>query len=336
VVVERIAHARNRIAGLQRASRSTGRAGSSFWRMSIHTKLAGLLPSTTASATPERRIASHRRERQTAGMAMPSQETIAATIRPLTENRRGAGVFCDIDGTLAPIAPRPEDARVSAPVSRLIGELSGRYACVACVSGRPATEARCLVGQPGIVYAGLHGAELLSPAEARPRLAPAWRPWVSRVQHFAAAHGDQLREVGVRVEDKGPIVALHWRGAPDESAALSRLRAIADAAAGVGLATQWGRKVLEVRPPVPISKGDAIRRLTADCRPEAALFAGDDVTDLDAFDALDALVAEGRLHAAVRVGVTSAEGPSALAERADIVVDGVESFALVLEGLLQG
>ncbi len=65
----------------------------------------------------------------------------------------------------------------------------------------------------------------------------------------------------------------------------------------------------------------------------AAMFAGDDATDLDAFDALDALVAEGKLETAVRVGVSSDEGPAAIVERADLVVDGVAGFRAVLEAL---
>ena len=64
-----------------------------------------------------------------------------------------------------------------------------------------------------------------------------------------------------------------------------------------------------------------------------ALFGGDDATDLDAFDALTALVDEGALDVAVRVGVRSDEGPAAIVERADVVVDGVQGFAAVLAAL---
>ena len=67
----------------------------------------------------------------------------------------------------------------------------------------------------------------------------------------------------------------------------------------------------------------------------AAIYGGDDATDLDAFDALDALVAEGKLDHAVRVGVSSDEGPAAIVERADVVVDGVDGFAKVLVALAE-
>jgi trehalose 6-phosphate phosphatase len=243
-------------------------------------------------------------------------------------------VFCDIDGTLAPIVERADEARVPGHVSRLLGALGRRYACVACVSGRGALEARRLVGEASIAYAGLHGAELLAPGEERPRLTPTFESWKDRVRQFCAAREtDGLRRLGIRIEDKGPITAFHWRGAPDEDAASVHLQGVAGEAENAGLATHWGRKVLEVRPPVPIDKGQAVRELVAATRPRAALFGGDDMTDLDAFDAFDELLAEGRLDSAVRVGVRSEEGPRAIVERADIVVDGVEGFWRLLESL---
>jgi trehalose 6-phosphate phosphatase len=91
--------------------------------------------------------------------------------------------------------------------------------------------------------------------------------------------------------------------------------------------------VLEVRPPVPIGKGQAVRNLVARAGVRTALFGGDDATDLDAFDALEALMDAGELATRVLVGVYSDEGPAAIVERADLVVDGVGGFVKVLEAL---
>lgn len=100
-------------------------------------------------------------------------------------------------------------------VSRLLGDLGQSYACVACISGRPAEEARLLVGQRGIAYAGLHGAELLAPGVPRARMIPAFERWVGPVRRFSASHATTGQAaLGVRFEDKGPIEAFHWRGAP--------------------------------------------------------------------------------------------------------------------------
>ena len=154
------------------------------------------------------------------------------------------------------------------------------------------------------------------------------------MRRFAAEHDTrELRLVRVRMEDKGPITAFHWRGAPDEDAARTQLEGLAQEAETAGFSTHWGRKVLEVRPPVPIDKGQAVRDLVEGASARVALYAGDDVTDLDAFDALDALEDEGRIDTAVRVGVSSDEGPRGIVDRADLVVDGVHGFARVLTAL---
>ncbi|MEA2458867.1 MAG: trehalose 6-phosphate phosphatase [Thermoleophilaceae bacterium] len=267
-------------------------------------------------------------------MSAPPASTHAEALRPLTDAPDRAAIFLDIDGTLAPIVGRAEDAHVPEKTSRTLGVLARRYRGVACVSGRAAAEARRLVGVGGISYAGSHGAELLGPGDAKPTVLPAFESWTGRVRDFAAARDERdLRLLRIRIEDKGPIVALHWRGVPDEEVARTRLEGVAQEAEAEGFAIHWGRKVLEIRPPVPISKGDAVRTLVQRFGVRTALFGGDDATDLDAFDALDQLVESGELDAALRVGVASDEGPSAIVERADVVVEGTDGFAAVLATL---
>jgi trehalose 6-phosphate phosphatase len=266
----------------------------------------------------------------------PTAEPLTESLQPLTANPGEGAVFCDIDGTLAPIVRRAEEAHVPEEISKLLGRLGRRYRCVACISGRPAAEARRLVGVGSIAYAGSHGAELLEPGSSRPRLVAAFKSWEGRVRRFATAEDTpELRLKRIRIEDKGPISAFHWRGVPDEDAARTHLEGLAQQAEAQGLATHWGRKVLEVRPPVPIDKGQAVHELVAQTGPRAALFGGDDATDLDAFDALDALREQGRLDVVVKVGVRSDEGPSAIVDRADLTVDGVAGFTRVLAALAE-
>jgi len=263
-----------------------------------------------------------------------TSQALAEALAGLTAGPSRAAILCDIDGVLAPIVGRAEDAAVRRDTSLLLGRLARSYAGVGCISGRSAAEARRLVGVGGIAYAGSHGAELLAPGAGVPRTNEAFKSWEGRVKAFVAERDrPDLRRLRVRIEDKGPIVALHWRGAPDEGAARERLEAISAEAEGDGLATHWGRKVLELRPPVKFDKGLALRELVELFGARLALFGGDDVTDLDAFDALDALVEDGGLDAAVRVGVRSDEGPPQIVERADLVVDGVRGFADVLAAL---
>jgi trehalose 6-phosphate phosphatase len=249
-------------------------------------------------------------------------------LRPLTADPAQAALFFDVDGTLAPIVQRAQDAQVPADTSLLLGRLSRRYASVACISGRAAADVRRLVGVGGIEYAGLHGAELLEPDTLRARVLPEFARHMPEVQGFARARDtSELRRLRVRIEDKGPIVTFHWRGAPDEPAAEARVRQISEEAESEGLWTHWGRKVLEVRPPVPIGKDRAVRELLARTPVRAALYAGDDVTDLDAFEAL------GEVETPVRVGVRSEEGPAEIVERADVVVDGIEGMQRLLADL---
>jgi trehalose 6-phosphate phosphatase len=267
-------------------------------------------------------------------MPAPPAETISDALRPLTERPDEAAVLCDIDGTLAPIVERAEEATVPEATSRLLGRIARRYRVVACVSGRGATEARRIVGVGGIAYAGSHGAELLLPGQAQAELVPAFATWADRVRDFALGQDSaELRMMRVRIEDKGAIMAFHWRGAPDEGTALTRIQAIAAEAENGGFLTHWGRKVLEIRPPVPIDKGQAVRELLRRAPVRAAVFGGDDATDLDVFDVLNELRSEGVLETAVCVGVRSDEGPAAIVDRADLVVDGTPGFVQVLEVL---
>jgi trehalose 6-phosphate phosphatase len=270
-------------------------------------------------------------------VSAPTAETLAESLRPLTDDPMRAAVFCDIDGTLAPIVNRPEEARVPEEASRLLGRLGRGYGCVACISGRAAGEARRLVGVGSISYVGSHGAESLEPGSSQPRLLDAFVRWEGRVRQFVEDRQDDrnLKLLRIRVEDKGPIKAFHWRHVPDEAAAETWLQDVAKEAQADGLEIHWGRKVLEVRPPVPIDKGQAVTRLVQATGVRTALYGGDDVTDLDAFDALDALVADHALDTVVRVGVRSDEGPRAIVDRADVAVDGVPGFVNVLAALVR-
>ena len=255
-------------------------------------------------------------------------------LQPLLADPARSAVLCDIDGVLAPIVRRADDARVSQQVSVLLSRLVRRFGLVACVSGRSAADARRLVGVGGIAYAGSHGAELLEPGAAKPRTNEAFQRWEGRVKGFVAEQDTpELRRLRVRIEDKGPIAAFHWRGVPDEDEARTRLVQLAAEAEAEELTTHWGRKVLEVRPPVRVDKGQAVRALLEPAGARIALFGGDDTTDLDAFDALVELRDEGALEAAVLVGVRSDEGPPEIVERADLVVDGVQGFTRVLAAL---
>jgi trehalose 6-phosphate phosphatase len=140
-----------------------------------------------------------------------------------------------------------------------------------------------------------------------------------------------LQRLRVRIEDKGPIIALHWRGAPDEDGALAAVREVEAGARAAGLWTHWGRKVLELRPPLPIDKGRGIAMLLDGRELAAAMYVGDDLTDLDAFRALR----ERPDVATLCVGVNSDETPAELQREADLMVEGPAGVRSLLDGLLR-
>jgi trehalose 6-phosphate phosphatase len=271
-----------------------------------------------------------------AGIGIPARDASGHTrfvtsallsdaLAPLRENPSRAAIMLDIDGTLAPIVDHAADAHVPESTRQLLIAVARIYGLVGCISGRRASEARAMVSIGSITYVGSHGVELLRSGWTEAVLDADVADWVRRIQDFGReADTADARKLRVRLEDKGPIVAFHWRGAPDEDAARAAVDAIAQRAQAAGLRTHWGRKVLEVRPPIRIDKGAGVTRLLNEFGSdiEMALYVGDDTTDLDAFRTLSTLVDEGRLKLAVRVGVRSEEGPSEITSEADLVVDG--------------
>jgi trehalose 6-phosphate phosphatase len=260
---------------------------------------------------------------------------LSDALAPLRAKPDRSAVLLDIDGTLAPIVDHAGDASVPEATRQLLIAVARRYAVVACVSGRRASEARAMVSIGTITYVGSHGAELLRAGWTEAVLDPTLEDWGRRIHEFAReADTADIRRRRVRLEDKGAIVAFHWRGAPDEEAARAAIDAIAARAEAAGLRSHWGRKVLEVRPPVRIDKGAGIEKLLEDVDVDVALYAGDDTTDLDAFRTLGQLVEQGELQHAVRVGVGSDDGPAEIAEEADVVVDGTAGVQELLSMLI--
>ncbi|UJA21563.1 trehalose-phosphatase [Thermoleophilia bacterium SCSIO 60948] len=262
-----------------------------------------------------------------------SEAAIETLLEPLRRNPETAAVLLDIDGTLAPIAGLPEDVVVPESSLELIERLVARYGLVACISGRQVADARKLVPVEGLEYAGNHGFERLAAGASEPEPDPAVAGWEdAALGVLEGFERDEIAGAGLRLEDKGPIQAIHWRGSdsPEEAEALAGR--IGERAEAEGLIAHRGRMIVELRPDVEVDKGTAVRGLLGD-RFGAALYGGDDRTDLDAFAALEGMRERSELETIARVGVLSPDGPPELVERSDAVVDGVEDFVRVLEVL---
>jgi trehalose 6-phosphate phosphatase len=265
---------------------------------------------------------------------MSAAATLAEALAPLRADPARAAILLDVDGTLAPIVRHADDAAVPEPTRLQLIAVAKRYALVGCISGRRAATARRMVSLGSIAYAGNHGSEMLAPGATEVEIDPEIAAHERTVRDFAAtAYTRELQRLRVRSEDKQAIAAFHWRGAPDEAAAETAVRAIAEKAQDAGLNIHWGRKVLEVRPPIEINKGRGVRLLLDGRDLAAGLYVGDDMTDLDAFAGLRGLVEEGRLGAAICVGVRSDETPEALEQESDLLVDGPAGVVELLRAL---
>jgi trehalose 6-phosphate phosphatase len=264
---------------------------------------------------------------------VPRTATLDDALAPLTADPARAAVLLDIDGTLAPIVRHADDAHVPEPTRAPLIAIAKRYGLVACVSGRRATTARRIVSLGSITYVGNHGTEILRGGQTEPEVNPDVAAWGRRVHEFAEQQlrRDDLHRLRIRPEDKDVIFGFHYRGAPDEEAAEQAVRELAQRAEEAGFATHWGRKILEVRPRVELHKGLGIDRLLESADVDVALYAGDDRTDIDAFNALRAAVSEGRLREAVCIGVRSDETPPELEAAADLLVDGPLGVRAALE-----
>ncbi len=247
----------------------------------------------------------------------PYSWSVAATpderLEQLAAKPAEAALCLDFDGVLAPIVERPDDAAVPQETRAELERLVGRYALVAVVSGRASGDVRARVGVDRVVCVGSHGLELEPQAER-------WRRTLA-----ALAADAPWPEHDIEV--KGLAVAFHFRDRDDESEAIRELDALAATARDEGLVARYGRKILEVLPPVGSHKGTAVKRLLEERGLRRALVAGDDTTDIDSFAALDGL------EVAVRVAVASSEAPQVLLEAADLVVGSTDEFLGLLRRL---
>ena len=245
-----------------------------------------------------------------------------------------AGLVTDIDGTISPIAARPEHACVLAPARDALAGLRGELQVVAVVTGRSVQDARRMLELEGITYVGNHGMERLSRGHAE--IVDEARPWVPRISAVLDEVARRLEPVlrpGVIIENKGVTASLHYRltGDPD-AARKTLLDIIAGCDLARGLVIEEGRRVINLLPPVTVNKGSAVRWLVEQHRLEAVAYFGDDITDTHAFNALHQLAGVQTLS----IGVVGPESPAIIGELSDANVPSVAAVADVLCALLDG
>ena len=235
------------------------------------------------------------------------------------------GLVAALDGTISALTATPAEATVSPACRRHLEAIAARAALVAVVTGRTAEEARRIVDLEGVVYVGLHGFSLAMP--------PVWsEAAVATSTVLTRSILDDLERTialpGIVFEDKGPLIALHYRQTPDPAAAR---QAILDAIAAAPMARRFamyeGKMMVELGPPIPsVHKGTALRHLATERGLRSVLYLGDDVTDADAFRVLR----EASAFRGASVVVSSQETPREVLDAADYRVEGVDDVERLL------
>jgi trehalose 6-phosphate phosphatase len=241
------------------------------------------------------------------------------------------GLFSDLDGTLAPIAPSPQAANISPRARHLLAELRDVLPLVALISGRRADSLQAKVGVPGLVYVGNHGLEQW--ADGKTTVLPEVEPYLAAMQ-AAKRELSALEEPGAFVEDKEATLSFHFRQVEDQTRfAKTREKDVEKIANNLGLGFFGGKMVFEVRPPILMDKGLALQNMTMDHSLKAALFLGDDVTDLAGL-AMVRMLRNENVCDAWGVGVQSSDAPAVLADTADFLAADVSDVEELLSWLL--
>ena len=235
-------------------------------------------------------------------------------------------VFSDIDGTLAPIVLDPQAARVTDRAREALQDLMALGVGVGLITGRDLGMAREMAGLPAAWYAANHGLTLsIGGVDETPE---AVRGFLTRAKAVISETAD-VESAGVFVEDKGPIVAFHYRRAASPEEARAAIDAeLAASAAAAAFRVHEGRMVVELRPPLDVDKGTALEELSRRMRAGAVIALGDDRTDVDMFRRVKAMREGGTPGASV--AVESSEVTDEVLDGADYRVDGVAGVEWLL------
>ncbi len=253
----------------------------------------------------------------------------AQELLSLVMQQSPAGVLTDIDGTISRIAGHPDEAIVEDKARNALARVTRQFALVGAVSGRSAEEAHALVGLDELVYSGNHGMEIWRDGnlEQSP-LALEYAPKITALLDALQLPAEDDR---LYVENKVLTASIHYRALEgDEQTERLLLEEVTRHAEASGLCVTHGQKVVEIRPPVELTKGTAVVDLIRKYRLAALLYLGDDVTDVDAFKSLRDLRTRSGGHF-YAIGVSGEATPESVRQNADAMVDGVDGVIELLE-----
>jgi trehalose 6-phosphate phosphatase len=268
-------------------------------------------------------------------VTVPLQGAAADAWRQLIDDPTTALLAFDFDGTLSPITEDPASAYAPPEVAAVLARLGPRVGQLAVVTGRPVQAVRRLGGFEGVdglsslVVLGQYGYERWDAATGRVVVPPP-PDAITHVRADLPAVLEQHGWADAHVEEKGRALGVHLRRLSDPDGAFRALLAPLTALAQEhGLTVEPGKHVIEIRDD-GMDKGIALRELVAEVEARTVLFAGDDLGDVPAFDAVAAMRADG--VAGVTICSQSGERTE-LADHTDIAVDGPTGVVRLLSEL---
>ena len=250
---------------------------------------------------------------------------------------RPLGLVFDIDGTLSPIASTPESAYVYPGVVPLLEQARNHaHVHVAIMTGRAIENGANMVKVEGLTYIGTHGLEWSDglpwthPVEAVPEALP----YIEPGKHLLDLVEQHLPELpGVIVQRKRFGGSLHYRLANDPVETRARILALLEQPAReMHMNLSDGKRIVEIRVPIAIHKGQALRRFVERFDLRGIIFAGDDLTDLDAVREVVRLRQDGL--AALSIVVQHPDTLPELLEEADVVVQEVEGMVELMRTMV--
>ncbi len=236
-------------------------------------------------------------------------------------NRSPFGLITDVDGTISPTTPTPQQARISPVCRHYLAQLSNKLALVAAISGRSAPEVKRMINIDGMVYIGNHGLERWG--GSRTDFHKAVRDYTGVIETAVRELAPLLSIKGIIIENKKVTATIHYRLCLEpELAEAQILKAVAASSQAGNLRIIRDRMAIDLLPPVEINKGTATRDLIREQHLRGGIYLGDALTDIDAFKAIHDFGHEAEFQG-FAIGITSLEMPEELLTEADFTMDGV-------------
>lgn len=243
------------------------------------------------------------------------------------------GLITDVDGTISPTAPTPQAAVVSPLCRRYLSRLTRQLSLVAALSGRPVIQVRDMLNIEGMVYIGNHGMERWR--QGNREIPSAIQPYSSVIRAVIRELAPLLSIEGLWIEDKEISATIHYRQCPQpESAKRDVLAALENSTRAEGLRIRYGKRAVDLLPPVRLDKGTAVTGLIQEYHLQAGIYLGDDVTDIDAFRAIHDAVRRSNFQG-FAIGVITPETPEKLTAEVDFTLNGVAEVERFLQWLAQ-